>query len=139
MIDKTKDKALQYYRNAWKTQDLHEEVYSQDVEFYAPMKVFKGKEVVLATLKNWFMLLHDVSEVSYITHGEQAVMLSRLALNNSGGSIYYLWEYVYFQFNANGQIKLYRPIFDSGKATYELLGFDIAARCAEARKLADRQ
>jgi len=134
----SKDEVLQNYRNAWKTKKLDEDTYAEDIEFYAPMKVFKGRKAVVDALKNWFLMLHEVSEFSYIIGNDQATMLSKVLLNNSDGDNYLIWEYDYFKFNSRGQIQLYRPIFDSGKATFELLGFDIAARCSEARKLADR-
>lgn len=134
----SQEEALLHYRNAWKTQEFQEDAYADDIEFYAPMKVFKGKKAVIAALKNWFLMLQEVSEFNYILNNNQATMVSKILLKNSGGETYLLWEYDYFIFNSKGQIKLYRPIFDSGNATHELLGFDIAARCAEARKLADK-
>ena len=55
-------------------------------------------------------------------------MLSQVFLKNTGGDPYSLLEYDYFEFNEHNQISLYRPIFDSGNATHELLGFETASR-----------
>ncbi|MCX7125548.1 MAG: hypothetical protein NTU49_07355 [Gammaproteobacteria bacterium] len=133
-----KTDALENYRNAWKTNEIREEFYDTDIEFFAPMKVFKGKSAVISAFKNWFLMIREISEYSYVINENQACMLSKVILNNSDSSNYILWENDYFEFNSNGQIKLYRPIFDSGEATFKLLGFDIASRCAEARKIADK-
>jgi hypothetical protein len=134
----SKDDALLAYRNAWQKNQVDEKFYADEIEFYAPMKVFKGKKDVIAALKNWFLMLNKVSDYSYIIKNNSACMISKIYLNNTGGEIYSFWEYDYFQFNNNNQIKLYRPIFDSGAPTHDLLGFDIASRCSEARKLADK-
>ena len=134
----THEEAILLYRNSWKQKEFCEDVYSEDIEFYAPMKVFKGRKDVVATLKSWNFMLHEVSEFQYIINDDQATMLSKIFLKNSGGDKYLLFEYDFFKFNSNGQIKFYRPIFDSGEATHNLLGFDIASRCSAARKLADK-
>ena len=135
----SKEEALHTYRNAWKTNEIDENFYADDIAFYAPMKVFKGKKDVLSALKNWFGLIQNVTDCSYVVNKDMGSVLSRIFANNTGGEPYSFWEYDYFQFNERNQIKLYRPIFDTGAATHELLGFDIAARCATARRIADSQ
>ncbi len=104
-------------------------------------EVFKGKNDVVKAFNNWFLMIYDVSDVSdvsYFIKNDSAAMISKVNLNNTGGDPYSIWEYDYFKFNEKNQIILYRPIFDTGSATHELLGFDIASRCKDARKLADK-
>ena len=84
------------------------------------------------------MMFHDVAEYRYAINNDRSSILSKIYLKNSGSNSYLIWMYDYFEFNSNNQIQLYRPIFDSGAATYELLGFDIAARCADAREKANQ-
>ena len=138
MSDKAaKEQALIDYRNAWKGGSVIEAFYSDDVNFYAPMKVFSGKGTVIPVLANFFLIIDSVTDISYVIGKNSAVMLSQVFLKNTGGDLYSLREYDYFEFNEYNQISLYRPIFDSGNATHEFLGFETASRCAQARKLSD--
>lgn len=136
-MNHSKADALENYRNAWKSKEIREEMVADDIEFFAPMKVFKGKSAVISAFQNWFLMIRDVSDYFYIINEDQACMLSKVILHNSDGTEYALWENDYFEFNEQNQISLYRPIFDSGEATFKLMGFDIASRCADARKIAD--
>ena len=37
-IKEPREKALIYFREAWRSHEFHEEIYADDIVFYAPMK-----------------------------------------------------------------------------------------------------